>query len=120
MQRFLRDNAVQSLSYPDEFMDDLFSVTEAVRMNRLVGSVLNTASCDNLDVSLPTKYSRRVLTTSEIDALKTLVPKIMSMSSAACTVNSIFLKYSSLSIDGKYFRQSIKLPVPFCGSSYMG
>ena len=80
MQRFLRDNASLSLTYLDEFRDDFLLVTEAVCMNRVAGSVLDTMSPDDGHISLPTKYTRGVLTTTEIDVLKQLVIKITNNS----------------------------------------
>ena len=87
-------------------------VTEAVCMNRVAGSLLDAMSPDDGHISLPTKYTRGMLTTTEIDVLKQLVIKITNNPSVSCTVNSIFLKYSSFSIDGKYFRSCNKSKLP--------
>jgi len=106
MQRFLRDRLVQSLSYPDEFKEDFLSVVEDAIMNRVVGSVLDTVSSE--DFVLPTKFSRGVLTMGEIGFLEQLYSKVTNTPSSTCTVNSIFLKYSSLTINGKHFGSSGK------------
>ena len=39
MHRFLRDNKINSLSYPDEFGEDFFSICEDIRVNRLASWV---------------------------------------------------------------------------------
>ena len=92
--------------YPNDFKEDFLSVYETINMNRLVGSSLITVSSE--DFILPTKYSRGVLTTSEICVLEKLYFKLSSSHSSTCIVNSIFLKYSSVTINGKYFRSAGK------------
>ena len=93
MERFLRENAVQSSSYPEDFREDLLSITESVSVNKVVGSVLDTVSYVDPGFVAPTRCSRGVLTTNEIDTLKKLVLKITG------------IPYS-FTINGKYYRSS--------------
>ena len=107
MQRFLRDNVASSFLYPGEFKEDFQQICESVSAERLVGSVLDTITTNNF--KLPTKCTRGVLSSSEVDALKQLYLRYGNHeSTATCVVNSIFLKYSSVTINGREFRSSGK------------
>lgn len=81
-------------------------------MTRLAGSLLDTATCENL--SLPTRYSRGVLTASELNAVEQLYIKLKDNLSSSLTLSSIFYKYSSVTLNGRNYKSSgMRSKVPF-------
>lgn len=108
MSRFLNDNVESTFSYPDEFKEKFQPVCESVRMSRLVGSVLDTVStCD--DFKLPSRYFRAVLSQNELKFLEEIYFKYSKVGDGSnVIVNSIYLKYSSISIRGREFNSSGK------------
>ena len=112
MTTFLKDNNVRSLSYSDEFKEDFQAACESVNVNRHVGSVLDIFTSN--EFQLPTKYSRGVLTSNEVVIFKRLLAKLTPNDESTIVVNSIFLKYSSITIKGRHIRSSgkqLKTPV---------
>ena len=112
IERFLRDNVAYSFSYPDKFKEVFEPLCESVCANRLlVGSVLDDVESNSF--KLPTRYSRGLLTSNELRVLKQLYSKLSNDQQSVVIVISIFLKYSSIIINGRQFRsgKQVKMPV---------
>ena len=97
INRFLADNCAYSFEYPAEYKKELASI---VIKERLSGSVSDTLTPDLF--KLPLKYKKGVLDSDCIEALQTLLCKIHP-STTHCEVNSVYEKYSSLTLHGKVF-----------------
>lgn len=108
MKRFLNDNVDSTFVYPDEFKEDFQEVYESVNTNRLVGSDLEATVGISDDRKLPPRHIRAVLSLDQIKLLEDLYSRYHGIDTSGITVNSIFLKYSSISLKGKEFRSSGK------------
>ncbi len=109
MNRFLYDSALTTFSYPDdEFKDNFLPICQSISTCTVVGSVLDTLTNHNV-FRLPPKSSRSVLSPHEIEILKKhymcLYP---DHNESMVVVNSAFLKYSSVTVNGKDYYSSGK------------
>ena len=102
MCRFLSDTAVNNLSFPDQFADNFSSLTFT---DRLVGSVLDTVTLQQF--TLPTRSTRGVFDSDELEAIERLYQSLCS-NCGSVTVNSVFTKYSSITLHGKQYGSSGK------------
>lgn len=104
MQRFLNDSMTKSLieSQSDDFKEEFL---ESVTTNKSAGSVLETVVSELSQ--LPSKYSRGVLSSDEVDALKQLYSKVAN-TDEPIFVNSVFQKFESITINGKEYSSSGK------------
>jgi hypothetical protein len=110
MKRFLRDNSVASIVYPDLFQED-FSHCILSCKPKCVGSLSETIS--KRSFKLASKYTRAVLSPEQISGLKCLLSKSNSLyESATIDVNSIFMKYSTITLEGKIFSSAGKKKQP--------
>lgn len=109
MNRFLHDTALTSLSYPDdEFKDKLLPVCELLNSDTVVGSVLDTLTVHDV-IDLPSKCFRSVLSPHEAEILKKhFVILHPEYDESTVIVSSVFLKYLSLTFNGKAYASSGK------------
>lgn len=108
MKRFLADNFASSFNYPDIFENDFGPIVSSCT-SHFVGSVSETINTDIF--KLGSICTRDVLSPDAISALGIFIPKIIS-SSAIIDVNSIFMKYSSITLKGKTFSSAGKKTKP--------
>ena len=107
VNRFLRDNMASSFSYPEDFKEDFQQICDDASVNRRpVGSVLDTLTSNGFQ--LPRKASRGVLTTDEVNVIEQLYTKLTVDQESLFVVNSVYLKYSSITINGRQFGSSGK------------
>lgn len=109
MNRFLNDNVDSIFVYPEEFQEDFKSVYESVNTSRLAGSDLDATTTINNGFTLPSRYSRALLSPEEVKQFEEMYSKYRNDDSLEITVNTIiFLKYSSITLKGREFRSSGK------------
>ena len=102
MSRFLQDNSASNFNYPEEYADD-FSLTLS---DRIVGSLLDTLTLGEFQI--PTKSSRGVLDSDEIQVIEMLYRKLYPTSATSeINVTSIFLKFSHVIFKGKKFGSQV-------------
>ena len=104
MDQFLRDNFVYSCmsDLPSEFQDDFRPVCPYA--GESVGSVGATLSCsEDSSINLPSSCSRGTLDDQDIEFVLSLYRNLNSGSSSDITINSVFVKYTSLSLKGKSY-----------------
>ena len=101
MKRFLSDTCAYSYQYPEEFNKELRSL---IVLNAVSGSVRDTLTPDLF--ALPPKYKRSVFDSDAVGTLQVLLSKLhpsVDLSELTVTVNSVFEKYSSITLHGKSF-----------------
>ena len=104
VDRFLRDNFMYSgmSELPSEFRDDFSPVLPYA--NESVGSVGATlSSSEDTSIQLPSSCSRGTLDDDDILFVQSLYRKLNPVSLSDITVNSVFVKYTSLSLNGKSY-----------------
>lgn len=108
MNRFLRDNIASSYNFPTEFKEAFQPVTNLIsqpEVGSLLDTVLNPDSSCEFD--LAKKYSRCTLSSDEqryiLQLFHKLNPQLLHES---VEVNSVFLKYLSMNLNGKRFVSS--------------
>lgn len=105
-QRFLQDRFANAFEFPDEFKEDFSSIN--ISSERLIGSVADTVKL-NTEFKLPSKSTRGVFDSVELIYLKQLYSKIFpDTNENDVAVNSIYTRYSCLTIKGKMYRSSGK------------
>ena len=109
MKRFLRDNFSSSIKYPDLFTDDFTSISAF--STKFVGSLSETMSLKSFE--LPPKYTRAVLSSDEISGLNILLSKLTTIPGpAVININSIYTKFSTVTLKGKVFSSAGKKSKP--------
>lgn len=99
MKRFLSDTCAYSFQYPEEFSEELRSL---IVLNKVSGSIRDTLT-PNL-FALPPTYKRSVFDSDVVHTLQILLSKIHpTVDLSKITVNSVFEKYSSITLHGKTF-----------------
>ena len=107
MKRFIRDNMINYIDFPEEFKSDFSSVLTSDKLIGSVGETLMTYT----EIALPTKYTREAFDCETKKVVQKLIQKVNQASdNDEVNVNSIFLQYSSLTIKGKTFSSSKKYP----------
>lgn len=107
LQRFLRDRRANTFEFPQEFKDD-FSSIDNISSEKLVGSVSDTIRL-NTEFKLPSKYTRGVFDSVELLYVKQLYCKVFpDANENNIQVNSIYTRYSSLTMKGKMYQSSGK------------
>ena len=106
MNRFLKDNLAYSFEFPNEFSDDFSPVCS--KNHQSLGSVRDTLSSDEDNTAIFTSAgTRAIFDETDIQLVLTLYEKFNSreIQHEICnvTVNSIFLRYTSLSLCGKTY-----------------
>lgn len=109
MGRFLKDSMCQNLP-EDEFESDFRPLCEAVSSTKLVGSALQSiaSTVPKENCKFPTKCTRCVLTNEEISNLLKLYSKYHNLYNSNITVNSIYFKYKSITLNEKEFTSTGK------------
>ena len=110
MNGFLREKFVSNYNFPTEFREVFEPVTPLICQPE-VGSLLDTvlsphSSCE---FDLPKK---RTLSDEQRYILQSLCKINPHVSQASVTVNSLFLKYTSINLNGKNFFTSGRRRVP--------
>lgn len=104
MKRFIRDNLIYSFNFPDEFRNEFATVLVA---DELVGSVGDIFTMPTKLV-LPNNYTRNALDADTMAIVKDLIKKINQVPDVGhIHVNTIYLQYSSVTLEGKIFSSSI-------------
>ena len=103
LHRFLADCFANSFQFPSEYKEDFEPLLAS---DRFVGSVLDTL-IEEGRITLPTKSSRGVFDSHELSFLKELY-EIINPGACDMVLNSIYTKYSSLTIKGRTYGSSGK------------
>jgi len=104
MKRFIRDNLIYSFTFSEEFRNEFSTVVVA---DKLVGSVGDTLTIPT-KLILPNKYTRNALDLDTMTLIQNLIKKINQVPDInQIYVNSVYLQYSSVTIEGKVFSSSI-------------
>lgn len=114
MNRFLRENIVSNYDFPTEFREVFEPVANLIRQPE-VGSLLDTALSphSSREFDLPKRYSRCTFSSDEQTYIHELFCKANpQISQASVTVNSLFLKYTSINLNGKKFFSSGRRKFP--------
>ena len=114
MDRFLRDNSVFSIEYPELYEENFKPFVEASTANKAVGSAIEYDTTRQDTYKMGCKFSRAVLHSSECDILCCLIMKIHTqlLPDSEITVNSIYFKYSSITLNHKVYGSSGKTSTP--------
>ena len=105
MKKFIRNNLTYSYDFPRDYYHQEFS--HILVGDKFVGSVQETLT--PIQFALPNKYVRDGFDPEEISLVQNLLKKINSLTeSDQINVNSVFLKYSSLTHKGKTFSSSFR------------
>ena len=101
LKRFIRDNAVNSFEFPEEFKSDFSSF---LLRNKLIGSVSETLMAYT-EITLPNRYTRDGFDSETKTVVQALIQKVKQTThdKDEVSVNSVFLQYSSLTIKEKTF-----------------
>ena len=104
MSRFLKDNLANSFQFPSEFSEDFRNVCSNDLGCRDVGSVAATLSNnDETSVTFTSACSRGIFDDLDLHLLLSLFRKLNQDESNNVIFNSVFLKYTSLSLRGKSY-----------------
>lgn len=109
MKRFLRDNLSSSFNYPDLFKNEFDPIVSSCAPH-FVGSVSETIITNIC--KLGSKCRRDVLPPDAVSGIGILLSKINGINSALIKVNSIFMKYFTLTMKGKTFFSTGKRTKP--------
>ena len=102
MQRFLKDNFAYHFEFPKDFSEEFSPLCSD--NNPTVGSVGTTLSGDEESDKVFTSASRRsVFDTEDIHILSSIYRKLNTRSDVDVTVNSAFLRYTSIVLRGKAY-----------------
>ena len=103
MERFLRDNFAQSFNFPDEYRDEYRDEFKSVvPVNDISSASVNECLLDVPPVQFPSRCSVGVLDEDDQLLLTSLYGKLHP-DDCHFTVNSMYYKYSSITLDGKTF-----------------
>ena len=104
MKRFIRDNLIYSYEFSNDFHEEFSFILLA---DKFVGSVSETLT--PVQLALPIKHTRDAFGTDEMSFIYKLSCKIHQITETdKISVNSVFLKYSSVTLKGKVFSSSYK------------
>ena len=113
MTKFLRENYIANVKFPERFRDDFENIVGMLTKSKNVhGSLAETFATNNF--KLGTKFCRALLPSEDHCFVSALVYKLdpaASDQSKVC-INSIFCKYSFVSLKGKVFCSSGKKSKP--------
>jgi hypothetical protein len=104
MNCFLRDNSALSYPFPLSFKEEL---SPFIMSDQLAGSVNETLTAPKF--ALPSKSTRGIFDSDCLQILKEIYCKLHPLiSNNSVTVNSVFKKFSSITLRGKTFSSSRK------------
>ena len=105
MRRFNRDSTAYALQQPDEFSDELADL--CTLHPRVTGSLLAAQNAEGSEPYLLGKScSIHTFCSDEVQALKQLLIKILSITSEEISVNAAYRKYKSITVNGVRFNCS--------------
>ena len=108
LRQFLLDNFSSSYKFPTEFEDEFAPLGLGnFERSRVSGSLLESNSISTDSFTLPRKYRRCVFDLSDLEVLKNLYSKLYP-EYYDINVHSVYMKYSSISLNGKDYRSSGK------------
>ena len=104
MKRFIRDNLIYSYEFSNDFHEEFSFILLA---DKFVESVSETLT--PVQLALPIKHTRDAFGTDEMSFIYKFLCKIHQITETdKISVNSVFLKYSSVTLKGKVFSSSYK------------
>ena len=113
MKQFMKNSFVQSITFPEEYKTQFSAF---VTTEKSIGSVGETSMVTQVaadyytSLTLPFKYTKDGFDLETVGLLKLLLGKVSlhHVVDNDINVNTIFLKYSSITISGKEYSSSIK------------
>ena len=107
LMRLVRDNQVFSFNFPSEFHDDFKDVCSCTD-DGMVGSLLDTAldSSSQIPIDLPSVSTKAVLNSDDATCLLQLYHRVNPTAAAPVNINSVYLYYTSVTLQGRKFASS--------------
>ena len=107
LMRFIRDNQAFSFNFPSEFQDDFKDVCSCSN-DGMVGSLLDTAldSSSQVPIDLLSVSTKGVLNSDDATCLLQLYHRVHPTAAAPININSVYLRYTSVTLQERKFASS--------------
>ena len=115
MHRFLCDLSSSSFTFPSEFAENFRDICESLDITKQSGSVVDTQIGSNpSDFIIPRHSVYATFDKTDLSNLKILCCKLFNhTNSESLVVNTVYLKYSSVTITQKLYNSSDRSSSPF-------